>query len=224
MDILTEMVEIELDEDELANSVNDLKKLSIISIERKNENMGLKIHQSIKSETHEFLKNKDNDEFIEISWNYFESLMNILITLEKREGVNKWSKQNYYFNFKLIFENSLRNLENDEKVKFIIYERFANFLYCLNMYFDEAIKYFIKSLEINKKIVGTDNDLNEPKILTNIGIIYHTIGQYDESLKYLNESLKIKGKYLEPILILILQLYLVISAKITDINVITQML
>jgi len=179
--IFTEMLEFE--EDELENSVNDLKKLSLINIERKNEDMGLKMHKTLQNETKEYLRNKN---FQEISNEYYIRL-NLIFMTSFFDELNKWRKQKYYSNFKLI----VGNIVNEDEKKYLM---FATFLNGLNMYYDEALKCLLQALEIVKKKEDNFDDLRG--ILNNIGNIYSLIGKYDEAQNYFNQSTEIsKRKY-----------------------------
>ena len=89
---------------------------------------------------------------------------------------NKWRKQKYYSNFKLIVENIVNKNET-------IYFMFATFLKGLNMYYDEVLKCLLQALDIVKKKEDNVGDLRG--ILNNIGNIYSIIGKYNEAENYL---------------------------------------
>ncbi len=217
MNIFTEMIEINrnqstnsnFDEDENENklykSVYDLEKLSLITIVRKNKDMGLKIHQSIQIETIEYLKNKDIDKYKTILSDYFNGLMKILEEIKEQKNY-KWNSQNYYSNFKCIINNFLEDLsikhlilidddylKIESQMKIYIFDHFTNYLHC-NMYFDETIKYTKESLKIKREI--HKENLNEEIVrsLSNLGHIYCSIDKYDEALEYFNETFEIYRK------------------------------
>ena len=58
--------------------------------------------------------------------------------------------------------------------------------------FDEALKYYNKSLQINQNLSLDENrDWNVAKTLNNIGICYTTLGLHQHALNYYRDSLKI---------------------------------
>lgn len=184
MDIFTDIVSF--DEDELNDLVTDLEKLSLIKIERKNDDMGLKIHATLKNEIHAFLRNKNQHEFHKISDSFFQNLIHEI--LKKIDDHKKWKKQKYYSNFKLITENILASITNNDNIKIESLFNYANFLDSINMYHDEALNCFNESLEIIRR-----NELDELVVetLKRMGIINSSIGRFDEALKCFNESLDI---------------------------------
>ena len=152
IDIFTELLTI--DKDYLNETVNFLKQLSLISIERKNDDMGLKIHATLKNEIHAFLRNKNQHEFHKISDSFFQNLIHEI--LKKIDDHKKWKKQKYYSNFKLITENILASITNNDNIKIESLFNYANFLDSINMYHDEALNCFNESLEIIRR-----NELDE---------------------------------------------------------------
>jgi len=184
MDIFTDLVSF--DEDELNDLVTDLEKLSLIKIERKNDDMGLKIHATLKNEIHAFLRNKNQHEFNKISDVFFQNLIhNILKNIDDHK---KWKKQKFYSNFKLITENILTTKTNNDKIKIDSLFNYANYLDSINMYHDEALNCFNESLEIIRRY---EVDELVAETLKRMGIINSSIGRFDDALKCFNESLDI---------------------------------
>ncbi len=62
-------------------------------------------------------------------------------------------------------------------------------LYWKHNYFDEAIKYFRKSIELNKRIQNYDGIA---KINTNLALIYSDKGQFDSAYKYFEKTLSVR--------------------------------
>ena len=61
--------------------------------------------------------------------------------------------------------------------------------------YDEALKYYEKSLAIRKEKLG-ENHLDTATSYTNIGLIYKKKGEYDKALKYYEKSLAIRKEKL----------------------------
>ena len=55
---------------------------------------------------------------------------------------------------------------------------------------DDALSYFMQSLELNKQILDDSNHPYLAAIINNVGLIYYEEGKYDEALKYYNQSLE----------------------------------
>jgi tetratricopeptide (TPR) repeat protein len=63
--------------------------------------------------------------------------------------------------------------------------------------YDEALKYFIKALEIREKVLGTEHR-DTAASLNNIGLTYGELGDHNKALKYNTRALEIREKVLGP--------------------------
>jgi tetratricopeptide (TPR) repeat protein len=185
IDIFTKLLTI--DEDYLNETVNFLKQLSLITIERKNDDMGIKIHRTLQNETKEYLKKRDLSKLSKFT-NQYCNLMK-----ETFNQVNyQWKKEKYYSNFKQIIEICISNgvIENFSKYKLSMY--FGDYIYNLKINLNEALQYYNKSLEIIQKIPDYNYDLGITNLLDKIGIVNKHFGKYNEALDYYNQSLNIR--------------------------------
>jgi len=193
IDIFTELISI--DEDNLDESVRFLKKLSLISIERKEEDLGVKIHRALQNETIQYLKLQESD-YEQITYHYCASLITAICDCADQDESNiKWRNLKFYSNFKLITENCLAFPNLVKKIESPMFGCFGIYLAVSKFNFNEALIYLKKSIEINDEIANSgQNNYFDSLPFYFIGMIYTDIGENYKALEFYNKSLDIKKK------------------------------
>lgn len=161
----------------LIDDVQFLLDLSLIIREHKNDEIGLKIHETIQSEAFEFFKSNYTNEYIDLK----ETSITKLIELLADKKTDKQKKLKYFYHFKRIIDTSLD--EKNEKIA-----KAAVLLAAVlveNYKYRESLKYHEESLAIFRKL---NNDKDKYKIfelilLKNMAHILFVIGKFDEAIE-----------------------------------------
>ncbi len=65
-------------------------------------------------------------------------------------------------------------------------------------YYDKALKYYQKALEIGLKAYGTKRNINISSLYNNIGMVYESKGDYNKAIEYCGNALKIYSEIPRP--------------------------
>jgi len=190
LSIYTDLFEI--NEDEFFGAIDVLAKLSLITTEEDDEGMeyGIRIHRTLQHEANQFLELKYENEYEEILKYQRDKVYDIL---ENKES-NKWKKLKYYNNFKETVQNNLKNKKLNQKIKSELCWKFADYSRETNLNFENSLVYYSKSIEINRKIFGTDDHSDIANSFNNIGSVYYSQGRHEKSLENTKKSLEIYRK------------------------------
>ncbi len=164
-----------IDEDDFYEALDVLIKLSLITKEEDDEGMeyGIRIHRTLQNEFKQFLELKYENEFEILLTNQLERIENIL---NNNRETNQWNKLKYYNNFKRIVDKNLNNKSLNEIKKLSICNVFGKYSINTNLGIKNSLIYYSKSLEINRKIFGTDDNLLSSENFNNIGEVYEKLG------------------------------------------------
>ncbi|HJK86939.1 MAG TPA: tetratricopeptide repeat protein [Candidatus Megaira endosymbiont of Nemacystus decipiens] len=178
---------------ELEDATKDLEKLSLASIEYRDEKPGIKIHRLLQEKVHDSFSIKkdmmsDKDE---LAANLVSKLSELMPIIGTNPGT-KWKKaEEIYPHINCLFQNC--NISFKTKSTADLLAKIANYQRLVIYDFDAALNFQQKALKIYQGL-GNDTTSDITDCLNNLGNICVDKGQYDEALKYYNKSLAICEK------------------------------
>jgi tetratricopeptide (TPR) repeat protein len=184
IDIFTRMIDFE--ENILDDSVTDLKELSLIKSQEKDDIIQISLHRSLQDETQKYLKLKDENEFIQVA-NYLSDKL-IKILKQDFNEKNYWLKKKYYYNFKKIVKSQINLVKPNNYIKYFFEFSFGNDIKDFELNDEECVFYYEELLEDEKNMDSLSNAWH------NIGLVFDHLGSYKKSEEYFQKSLEIKRK------------------------------
>lgn len=152
---------------------------------------GIIVHRTLQKETKQYLDQKYEMESINTLKSHTKYLEKIL---ENKTDTNKWNKKEYYVNLKKIMDNNLEARVLDQIEKSSLATRFAYFAHSTNLGLKDSLKYYEKSLEINKITFKHDiiaSVRSRAVNLSGLPSVYNDIGRHEEALLNFEQSLEI---------------------------------
>ena len=181
-DDLRKAVSDEMDYDD---TIAEITKYSLV---RKNEKGVLSIHRLMQDVI------RDNIGQEQSKWrNYCVNILNELVYFEFHTAESR-----AFFILLAPHIDSVTQEIKDEEAT----EEVARLYSFLGQGFDEladypqSLKYYIKSLTINEKVLGAEHP-STATFNNNIGLVYHKQGNYDLALEYYGKALAIREKVLD---------------------------
>jgi tetratricopeptide (TPR) repeat protein len=163
--------------DHLTPSVNKLENNSVIKFKSQSV---FEIHSLTIKDLEGYVEFKDNEK-LELE-NKLINELNGSFPLYKKGA--KYLQDKYYNH---VEEFISKSSNNDEQFKIVL----ANISYKLGKYYEMSCNFIkaMKYLEIEKDIRKNINNPNIAASLNNIGSVYQSKNDYDEALRYYNQSL-----------------------------------
>lgn len=179
---------LNVNHDDMINSVNVLRKISFIIIENKGDERGLKIHRNLQEEIQQYLNIKDFNEFnttIRVLIEMLRKFLNTNFDEIRKKGYNK---QVYLYNFKKLLAKCIKDMKLSNDLKKELLNKFGAYNFNIGKYKD-ALVYYQQSLDINDP-----DSVLDGHVFYNIGVIYRFQGNFEKSLQYLLDSLAVFRK------------------------------
>ncbi|HJK86923.1 MAG TPA: tetratricopeptide repeat protein [Candidatus Megaira endosymbiont of Nemacystus decipiens] len=181
------------DDLELEDATKDLEKLSLASIEYRDEKPGIKIQRLLQEKVHDsFIIKKDvMSDKDELAANLVSKLSELMPMVERNPD-EKWKQaEEIYPHVECLFQNC--NISFKTKSTADLLAKIANYQ-CLVIYdFDAALNCGKKALKIYQNL-GNDTTPNIANCLNNLGFVYWENGKYGEALKYHKKAVVIREK------------------------------
>jgi len=179
-----------LEQNKLAIEVEKFKEISIISVDNKDdENIGLKIHRTIKFGIENYLNKNQSEENFD---NDLIEKFTKLIKLIKKNETKK--KRKYFLHLKTTVDKFLSNEKQTENVKTMIASTFGDYLKDTDFRNEDALTYYQKAIyfiNINRNYNQNEKERNLTNIFKKKGEVLLTLGKYNEANEILLKSLKI---------------------------------
>jgi tetratricopeptide (TPR) repeat protein len=194
---------LKMDEFELQDPINVLKKFSLVELVLKDGEHGLKLHRLIQEEVQHFMNknlHKTTSRNLIKSEIYIDLLkcLNEMFCYVDSMPDEKWKKSQlcYPHAIKILnadFEH--RNESEILKLKSDLYAKVGVYANYVLVNYKASLEYFKKALELKKKVFKESSaEPDIPMLLNYIGLTYKLMGDSKTALSYLNESLAIYQK------------------------------
>jgi tetratricopeptide (TPR) repeat protein len=177
---------IGFEENVLDDSVTDLKELSLIKSQEKDDIIQISLHRSLQDETQKYLKLRDENEFIQVANYLSEKLIKIL--KQDFNEKNYWLKKKYYYNFKKIVKSQINLVKPNNYIEYFFEFSFGNDIKDFELNDEECVFYYEELLEDEKNMNSLSNAWH------NIGLVFDHLSNYKKSEEYFQKSLEIKRK------------------------------